>query len=66
MSTAPVSIPKILGPVKYRKSAACADLYDQQEEKKSKPKKLPFGCLKGKLTMTEDFDEPLPEFEEYQ
>ena len=38
----------------------------QQQESETTPRQLPFGILKGKLRMTEDFDDPLPEFEEYQ
>ena len=41
-------------------------LYHQQQESEAKPKPLPLGILKGKLNMTEDFDDPLPEFEEYR
>ena len=43
-------------------------LYHQQQQKENeeKPKSLPFGVLKGKLGMTKDFDDPLPEFEEYR
>jgi hypothetical protein len=30
-----------------------------------RPKKRTFGLLKGKIHMTEDFDEPLEDFKEY-
>ena len=70
MSTTPVSVPKIWNRLNTENQQHALTymefLYDQQEENKKKPKKLPFGCLKGKLTMTEDFDDPLPEFEEYR
>ncbi len=37
----------------------------QTSEKKEKKPVPQFGRLKGKITMSDDFDEPLEEFKEY-
>jgi len=38
----------------------------QMKSKKSKKKnKREFGCLKGKIKMSQDFDQPLDDFKEY-
>ncbi len=70
MTAMPVNIQKIWsrlnGTNQEHALAYMEFLYHQQQESEKKPKPLPFGILKGKLSMTEDFDDPLPEFEEYQ
>ncbi len=70
MTTMPVNIPKVWsqlnGTNQKHVLAYMEFLYHQQQESEKKPNPLPFGILKGKLSMTEDFDDPLPEFEEYQ
>ena len=35
------------------------------EDKKTTMKNFHFGCLKGKIEMSDDFDEPLEDFMEY-
>ena len=69
MSTMPVSIPQVwnhLSAANQKHALTYMEfLYQQQQESEKKPKPVPFGVLKGKLNMTEDFDDPLPEFEEY-
>ena len=37
----------------------------QQKEADKAKKAFPFGILKGKIHMSDSFDDPLPEFEEY-
>ncbi len=41
-------------------------LYHQQQESEAKPKLLPYNILKGKMVIPEGFDDPMPEFGEYQ
>lgn len=70
MSTMPVSIPQVwnyLSATNQKHALTYMEfLYHQQQESEKKPAPVPFGVLKGKLNMTEDFDDPLPEFEEYR
>ena len=70
MSTMTVNVPQIwnqLNGTNQKHALTYMEfLYHQQQESETTPRQLPFGILKGKLRMTEDFDDPLPEFEEYQ
>lgn len=70
MTTMPVNIPKIwsqLNGTNQKHALTYMEfLYHQQQESEAKPKPLPYGILKGKLKMSEDFDDPMPEFEEYR
>lgn len=34
-------------------------------DKSKKPSKRKFGCLQGKINMSDDFDQPLEDFNEY-
>ena len=40
-------------------------LSKQENEEELKKKGFRFGILKGKIKVSADFDDPLPEFEEY-
>ena len=70
MTTMPANVPKIWSQLngKNQKHALTymEFLYHQQQESEKKPNPVPCGILKGKLNMTEDCDDPLPEFEEYR
>ena len=70
MTTVSVNIPKIWSQLNGTNQEHALSymefLYHQQQESEAKPKPLPFGILKGKLSMTEDFDGSLPEFEDYR
>ena len=39
-------------------------LSEQREEQKT-PSGFPFGILRGKIEIADNFDDPLPEFEDY-
>ena len=40
-------------------------LLSQQQESARPKKEFPFGALKGQIWVADNFDDPLPEFEEY-
>ena len=40
-------------------------LYKNNPKRSSNRKRNGFGCLKGKISMTEDFNSPLEEFKDY-
>lgn len=70
MTTMPMNIPKIWsqlnGTNQEHVLAYMEFLYHQQQESEKKPKPLPYNMLKGKMLIPEGFDDPMPEFEEYQ
>ena len=40
-------------------------LLSRQNEEQQPKQEFPFGILKGKIKVADNFDDPLPEFEEY-
>lgn len=57
------SLPPIL---KEQAISFIDSLVVKSQESKYQPKPKPvFGCMKGKITLSSDFDEPLDEFKDY-
>ncbi len=40
-------------------------LLSEQREEQKPPSSFPFGILRGKIEVADNFDDPLPEFEDY-
>ena len=69
MTTMPVNIPKIwsrLNGTNQEHALAYMEFLYQQQENEKKPKPLPYNMLKGKMVIPEEFDDSMPELEEYQ